>query len=378
MESILNHAICLLMQLLLDALNDEPRAVGSSSGHSWSNRFCAKEAQGQLFASFDECGNPFDSDGDVGSSSTTGSGADVSTLLKESCHETKHLREMLWSYIGSNNLGVSAIVPKCVPHGVLRWIARLLQIIQRLPSLAEDACTVFSNIFDLYATTVFRLSAGSASHERILLGIDPPRKYCFLDIAVHAQGASSPPLFGFRGRSRSIPSKSTRPSPPLSPHLDAELCAPLPSEMDDLAPLRDLIVKGQDSLQSMVKLDLVDQWIIDPVPNPSDSQAEFACQTTRVLEKRQVAAWSTLFVAIALHLSIVITKRNLKHATGDTAPLNSLESYVSSFLRASPMLVSISNRISCIRAIRGKHVVQEVCVPVECYMRYFYHVAECY
>jgi hypothetical protein len=129
--------------------------------------------------------------------------------------------------------------------------------------------------------------------------------------------------------------------------------------LSGLSCLQDLIVSAQKNLDSIVKLDLVDGWIGDPVQMPTDGRGDFTGRAARVLEKRQAASWSCLFVAAALQIARFVAKRNLK-MTDVSSNLEFLDKYADTFLRAAPVLVSLSNRISCVRAIRGKGIVQEV------------------
>jgi hypothetical protein len=166
-------------------------------------------------------------------------------------------------------------------------------------------------------------------------------------------------MFGFRRKTSSSSQKPVRPAPTLSPSTEAELCAPVPGEMAGLSCLQDLIVSAQNNLDGIVKLDLVDGWIVDPVQMPTDGRGDFTARAARVLEKRQAASWSFMFVAAALQIARFVAKHNLE-MTGGSSNLEFLDKYADNFLRAAPVLVSLSNRISCIRAIRGKGIVQEV------------------
>lgn len=289
----------------------------------------------------------------------------LSDLLGGESDESTQVFDLFRSYCGSNDPNITGMVPKCVGDGVLKWVSRLLIIMEKLPCIIEDACKVYINVFDLYATTVFRICAGNSCSERILLGIDPPRKPSIFEAPpVRSQGAASP-LFGFRRRSSSQNSnpKPSRPALTISANLEAELCAPVPDETDGLLHLRGMIQKAQTNLKTIVKLDLVDGWVSDPVPSQGDDQATFACKSARVLEKRQAASWSCLFVASALHLTTLLAKKNIENSnTNDSAgeQLEPLEAYASSFLKATPTLVSLSNIIACVRSLRAKRVVQEV------------------
>jgi hypothetical protein len=123
-----------------------------------------------------------------------------------------------------------------------------------------------------------------------------------------------------------------------------------------------MIQKAQTNLKTLVKLDLVDGWAADPVPHQGDDQATFSCKSARALEKRQAASWSCHFVAAALNLATLLAKKNIDDSnTSDSnrEQLGPLKAYAFSFLKATPTLVSLSNRIACVRSLRAKRVVQE-------------------
>jgi hypothetical protein len=153
----------------------------------------------------------------------------------------------------------------------------------------------------------------------------------------------------------------------LSAHAEAEICAPIPSELEGVATLRSLIVDGQQKLQGIVKLDLVDSWVADPPKTPTMRPVAWACQAARVLEQRQVALWSSIFLATALHSVDRLAKERLEvnyTATGSSSLESSLEAYADSYLEAVTVLVPLLNRMSCVRALRGKEMVQEVSLQI--------------
>ena len=352
---------------------------------SWQNRFCLRESDENHLSRIDTRGNPFELEQVDGSSGENmflhSSFPDVESIMQISLRggeaeasastTMNSIYEMILSYCGSNDPRVSNMVPKCVCDGVFAWVSRLLMVMQRLPRVAEDAHKAFGNIFDLYATTVFRICVGSSISERIVLGIDSPSKSSHIGAIAAAssqrtQGTSSP-LFGFRrmsGRATPVKMSATaRAAPTISAHIEAELCAPLICELNELTPLRVFIMKAHENLQNIVKLDLADHWVMDPLPTASDTKRSFAEQVARVLEKRQAASWSCLFVAAGLHLSSLIATSLLSQTNKDSKcaiSLGELRTYVRSFVSASLKLVSLSNRVSCLRAIRARQIVQEV------------------
>ena len=340
----------------MNALLIDERSSQKSINRSRRNHFSFGTANCHL-ANFKELGNPFhqiSNPEEINGDDTNHT--PISTQAAEKNKAVDEIYNLLESFCGSNNPTVFNVVPQCLLEGVLKWVSRLLMIMQKLPPVTEDACKVFRNIFDLYTTTCFRVCSGSSKHESILLGVKAPKTNIKVDQPSRAQGASSP-LFGFRRRSSSSIPKMSRVALTLSAYAEAELCAPLPCEMESLACLRDLILTAQANLQGIAKLDLVNGWIVDPVSTPFESQTDAADKIARTLEKRLAASWSCLFLAAVLRVASVKAKKNLKTSVSS---LDSLESYVDSFMKAAPVLVSLSNRISCIRSIDGKGVLQEV------------------
>jgi hypothetical protein len=336
-------------------------------GRSWCSQFCKAE-RSSVLEHFAKQGNPFHVDESIARRDGTPTFVLSDLLSGGVSEESTQVFDLLRTYCGSNDPNITGMVPKCVNNGVLKWVSRLLIIMEKLPCIIEDAYKVYSNVFDLYATTVFRICAGNSGSERLLLGMDPPSKHSIHEAPTRPQGRAASPLFGFgrRSSSHNLNSKPSRPALTIAANLEAELCAPVPDEMDGLLHLRDMIQKAQATLKTIVKLDLVDGWVSDPVPSEGDDVVTFACKSARVLEKRQAASWSCVFVAAALHLAILIANKHIEDGnTNDSAraQLEPLEAYASSFLKATPTLVSLSNRIACVRSLRAKRVVQEVSCP---------------
>jgi hypothetical protein len=344
-------------QTLIELLHDERSNRTSLNCRSRFNHFCSKESE-NLISKVQERGNPFLL---TPSAAFDEQGCSLMTIssIAESNSNMKEIYSLLKSYLGSCDPRSSNVVPQCFTVGLLKWVSRLLMIIEKLPPIAEDACKVFANIFDLYTTTIFRVCAGSSKHERLLLGLEEPYTNVSIEHTTRAHESSSP-LFGF-GRRPASNQKPTRTAPTLSAYTDAELCAPLPCEMDGLGSSRDLICQAQESLKGIAKLDLVDGWVADPDPAQSTNLADLVCKSARILEKRQAALWSCVFVAMALQIASVKAKRSFVITDRNYgSSLDNLDTYVQSFCESAPRLVSLSNRISCMRAIRGSTVVQQV------------------
>jgi hypothetical protein len=185
------------------------------------------QTQQRHLANFKEQGNPFT----VNLSTPSNNDQPNATFSPIAIDNVAigEIYNLLESFCGSHNPDVSGVVPKCFSDGVLKWVARLLMIMHKLPPLAEDACKLFFNIFDLYTTTAFQVCSGSSNHEHILLGLEAPKTNITMEQPSRAQGAPSPlfglpsraqgassPLFGFRRRSTSS-QKLTRTTPTMSP-----------------------------------------------------------------------------------------------------------------------------------------------------------------
>jgi len=240
---------------------------------------------------------------------------------------------------------------RCIFGGVLPWTARLLIIIDKIPSLVEEACTVLTNIFDLYITTAFRLCAGNASNERVLLGIDDTFQQLQNENypPVFRENQSSSPMFGFGLRTKPTQERS-KPPPVISVTAEAELCTFVTEEQHNLVCLREFLLDSQESLQGVAKLDLVDNWILDPLMEDETVEEDFAEQTARVLEKRQAASHNHIFLAIGLHLAT----KNLPESCAR------IKSYTDRVLEAVPLLIDLCSRISCMRSIRGMTLLTEI------------------
>lgn len=241
----------------------------------------------------------------------------------------------------------------CIADWLIPWTSRLLVMSDKLPSMCDAVGGVIKDLFDLYLTTVFRLCAGNSVNERILLGLDElkPKGMATQERMVRVTHRASSPHFGFVGLRSQAHQKPSRPLPTLSRHVEAELSALVPGEYDCIQSLQGLIVGAQKNLQGVAKLDLVDGWIIDPPLNEDTIEEEFARETVRVLEKREAACWSYVSLAIALYAA------TLEFDQGEYPPI---KEYCDCLMRCLPLLICISSRISCMRAIRGRTLVKEV------------------
>jgi hypothetical protein len=210
-------------------------------------------------------------------------------------------------------------------------------------------------------TTAFRISSGSSKHERILLGIESPKVAIPIEAIAAGRTQSTTSIFGFGRRSPSNPIAATVSglASSLPPTVDAEICSPLPSELEDVKLVRAMMLEAQEKLKGIAKLDLVDNWIADANPAASQTLADLACQSARVLERRQSAHWGCAFLAMVLDIAVAIAKEIFAGQRYGLT-LTGMETYFKRLVAAVPKLVEIANRVSCVRAIRGRVIVQQV------------------
>ncbi len=119
----------------------------------------------------------------------------------------------------------SKMLLKSVFDGVFPWIARLLLLIDKLPSLKKEASKVMEAIVDLYVTTAFRLCVGNRKSERVLLGIDAFGQTNINSLNTRGHRSTSPSLFDFGARGNTNQAQIVRSTPVISSTAEAELCA---------------------------------------------------------------------------------------------------------------------------------------------------------
>ncbi len=234
----------------------------------------------------------------------------------------------------------------------------------RLPSASRQALEILTGVSNLYLTTAFRLACCSAKNERLLLGMDSPPQNIQPEMVASTNGSrptvsqGSSAMFGFGRRQTPLVQSSSRTMTMTLPTTtDAEICSPLVSDAEEIKTVCTLIFGAQDELKSIAKLDLVDQWLVDPTPSTCRNLAELACQSARVLEKRQLSIWGCAFLALTMEIALgIMVDRDL--ANGNR--LEEFAAYVRTITRAIPKLIKIGSRLSCIRAIRGRVIVQQV------------------
>jgi hypothetical protein len=224
--------------------------------------------------------------------------------------------QSLNAMLGEGGGSRARIAPESVTRGLIAWVSRLLTVMERLPLIVEDVSAVFANLCDLYFATVLRLCVGSARDEQILLGVNQPSPFVMSHDDASTTGPSggrpsSSPLFGFsRKGNGSANSRPLRPQVALQTSLEADICAPISGDQPNVKQLMQFIQRAQRSLQDIVNLDRVGQWLPDPVKRTSETLEEHACALARTLEQREAALSSCLVVA-ALFDGLLHSKNQL-------------------------------------------------------------------
>jgi hypothetical protein len=387
-----------LVQLLIDALCGN---LDTNSTFKWDNDFhgaglstpslppqnCKRRS---LFRKPAKSGaiNPFLIDSAAVSDVASNSGSDPSKTASDRLRpdsggraesEVYKLINTVFSGGGAAN-AFTRVASESVVAVFFSWVTRLILVMLRLPPITEDVSVVFANLCDLYFTTAFRICSGNAANERILLGEDPPTEVVlgsdFLLMSPEKPPPSSPPLFGFRRRSSSGSLSGRRkpqtPKIELPATLEADICAPLRCEVASLSFTRDFLRRAQNSLQDIVILDKVDQWLEDPAGVPlasstagiaQDHDDTIIVKAMRNLELRLGAAWSCLIVAAILDATCTVARRKLSESALGLRfvdNLASFERYTEAVFQMLPKMVRLSSRISCARAVLGRRVVFEV------------------
>ena len=296
----------------------------------------------------------------------------------------------LCELLDNEHAAVPAIATEAVNSVLVKWTCRLLTVMLKLPLVVDDATKIVRDLCDLYFITVFRLCAGNGKNERIILGIDPVDP--LLSQEELDQGIRSPrssfkkEASGFMarlsgsssvGHRRGGSGRDSGPLPVLSRHVEAEVCAPLPSSITDITMLRGFIVSGQVNLENVVKLEKLEQRLKDPSHHQSATEAEYIVELVHTLKKRQASAWSCLLVAALLdvtrgHIETTLTVSFLDEMLGVTGSqataeheetvsiFDSITSYSKAVADVVPHLVNVCSRIACLHAIQSGRVVNEV------------------
>lgn len=285
---------------------------------------------------------------------------------------SRGLYDLLAAMVDNNLTEESRIAIDTCFVGFAKCIARLLLVMDKLPLVLLDATRVLQNVSDLLLTTVFRLCTGNSVNESIVLGAERAKQFV-MDFPT-GKRKNPAPLIGF-GR-RSAPEGPTRPHQPMTSRLEAEICSPLLCDKEDADLLKNFIHRAQLSLEGMVKLDMIQGWIGDPVGiAPEESDDEYLCKVCTCLEKRQAASWSCVFVAAMLdlvkHFAVTrLTNGTLTDMLGESPNtfnnkllngVSCLVDYVDSVLTAVPRMIRFSTKMASARAIGSRRIVEEIC-----------------
>lgn len=236
---------------------------------------------------------------------------------------------------------------------VLPWFGRLSAIMKNLNVVTDDVAAVFANITDLYVTTVFRACAGSKKTERVLLGEHLPNAFVFPKLQVESDENSSSTKASMFDSFRKRPSLLTRKSSSISipSDLHADLCSPFPNEQANLGPTQAFIFRAQASLEDIVNLDMVDNWLVNPVSG--DSIEERACSGAKILVKRETAILSSVVLAYVLAVTV-------DNTVGSDDGLKAFQSYARSLIRVTLPLANIAREISAVHALNCDNVVKDI------------------
>jgi len=307
----------------------------------------------------------------------------MESLNKIALRSDSHLFQMMERMVDGS--GLHRLATQSAAYELMKWTSRLLFISQKLPIIVDDAMQVLRSLCDLYFVTVFRLCIGNAYNERIVLGIDCVQPYIAprnTDSTANQKGTESTFMGSFGLISPKAKRRSSLP-PLISPNIVAEMCAPRLTESSTAGLLRDFIENGQANLRGIVNLDRIEKWMPDPVQSFEDDTKgdEFICNLSKVLEKRQGAAWSCLFVAALLDgvctfvestftfaylerlLGLSHDEEKKEDDCGPSKPLmgvDSLASYADSVIQVIPTLVDVASRIAAMKAILGRQVVKDI------------------
>ena len=361
--------------------------IQANKRRRWMNAFYDKKTL-SLFhlKSMKSCGNPFHYEATAADATNPSVAKKGHKRADTSVCSLYQMLDIAFDGNGSNRLATESAANELV-----KWASMLLHLSKELPIVVEDVVKVMQNLCDLYFVTVFRLCNGNNSFEKIVLGIDSVPPYlrakqaeCQSNQKVQAMKASK----HFMGAFGRISATPTRKSPPIiSPHIEAEMCAPLASELSYTGALRNLIKNGQTSLSGIVNLDRIEKWMVDPPFRLQDDtdQDELMCKISRILEKRQGAAWSCLFVAALIddlccilgtlsthsylgqRLGLCLDEEKKEEDSEPPKPLMGVEwlsSYVEATVQAIPTLVDVASRVATMKAIMGRRVVSDVCMLV--------------
>ncbi len=209
--------------------------------------------------------------------------------------------------------------------GLLKWVTHLLVIGNDLPLVAVDATKAIVTLFDLYFLTVFRICSSSRTNEDVVIGL---------------------------GRGSSAQSLSSN---LMSVTMEADACAPLPSEVEGFAGLQRFIHNSRARLDRMVNLDKfqsADQLSIDSPVNQHKTNA-------LRLEKESAAVFSCLIMAIVVDIASNLRK-DVDISNDEDDAEETLSSYAQEVISMAPLFVKQSCYLSATRALSGKELIFKI------------------
>lgn len=209
--------------------------------------------------------------------------------------------------------------------GLLKWVAHLLAIGNDLPLVAADATRAIVTLFDLYFLTVFRICASSRANEDVVIGL---------------------------GRGSSVQSLS---SSLMSVTMEADACAPLPSEVEGFATLQRFIQNSRTRLDRMVNLDKFQSTDQLSIGSPVNQHKTGALR----LEKESAAALSCLITAIVVDVARILHK-DLNTSDDEDDTQESLNDYAEEVISMAPVFVKQSCQLSAARSLSGKELVFKI------------------
>eukprot|EP00984_Skeletonema_dohrnii_P022502 scaffold11620_cov199-Skeletonema_dohrnii-CCMP3373.AAC.5 len=210
--------------------------------------------------------------------------------------------------------------------GLLKWVAHLLAIGNDLPLVSADATKAIMTVFDLYFLTVLRICASSRTNEDVLIGL---------------------------GRGSSVQSLS---SSLMSVTMEADACAPLPSEVEGVATLQRFIQHSRRRLDRMVNLDKFQTTDQLSIGSPVNQHKTNALR----LEKEAAAAFSCLITAIVVDITSNLCNTEDIDMSNDEEDEESLISYAQEVISMAPVFVKQSCHLSAVRSLSGKELIFKI------------------
>lgn len=286
-------------------------------------------------------------------------------------------------------------------HGICKWTARIMVVLEKLPIVAPHIEGVLTNIYNLYFLTVFRLCADTSKNEEIILDgykVKPESYVSYFSSLSSSLSASGRQENSLLSSAFSPYKKTKRRSATFtkqmqknffsSNNIEAEICSPLKCDFPQHQSFRKYTHKSQESLNAVVNLDKIKPWTSDEylfgmdslADSDSESDSDDDIQGKRsmigkpifnennkdvkrkptpcsvaasALMKRCVAAQSCLFVAAVLDAAL----SNIPNVKQEQPGLFEYKELV---VKVAPDLASRSTRMATLRALRAGNIVSEI------------------